>query len=443
MKRGLLVACLAAGLVLASPAGAADAPTQEQTADAVAQASWFKVRPASEEWSRGLPLNAMAATQAYMDRIPADVQARSDAYYEGGYWLQLWHLLIGVLIAVVWLMGRRSARLRDWAARRGGGPLRRDFLFSVVYLGIGSLVSLPLTAYEEWWREHAYGMSTQGLSAWLIDWLIASGINLLIGAIAFTVLYALMRRARDWWWAWGAAGAMALVTLIVAVSPVVFEPMFNTYKPMADGPLKQTVLKMAHATGVPASDVLVYDASRQTTKVSANVSGLFGTAAVRLNDNLLRRTPEAEVRAVVAHEIGHYVLNHIAKMLIMMSIVVLIAFLVAKLAVSWLLRRTSHVTGVADTADISSLPVLVAAFAIFFAAATPITNTIIRVQEAEADEFGLSLAREPRAFAEAQLRLVEYRKANPGALEEFWFYSHPSTHARILAAMRWREAMGD
>ncbi len=417
------------------------AQAQAQTAEAIAKSSWFKVQPVDDAWRQSLPLDAKAATQAYMDRIPTDVLKRSNDYYEGGYWLQLWHLLLGLVVAAVWMSGRRTARVRDWATRVGRGPLRRDFLFSAVYLGIGTLVSLPLTAYEEWWREHAYNMATQTLGAWMVDWTVASLINLMIGAVAFVGLYALMRRARQHWWAWGAAGAMALLTLVIAISPVVFEPMFNTYKPVEDGPLKQSLLRMAHATGVPASDVLVFDASRQTTKVSANVSGLFGTAAIRLNDNLLRRTTEPEIRAVTGHEIGHYVLNHIPKMLLMLGLVVFAAFLVAKEVMNRMLRRTSSASGVDDVADIAGLPLLMSIFSVFFALATPITNTMIRVQEAEADQFGLALSREPLAFAEGQLRLVEYRKADPGALEEVWFYSHPSTRARIFAAMRWREAM--
>ncbi|MBB3197353.1 M48 family metallopeptidase [Roseateles terrae] len=442
MKKGLMAAVLVMSAALpALAAEAGQAQGQAEKADAIAKASGFVLKPADERWVRALPLDANAATQAFMDRIPADVMRKSDAYYEGGYWLQLWHLLLGLAIAAVWMSGRRAARVRDWAARVGRGPIRRDFLFSAAYVGIGSLVSLPLSAYEDFFREHAYGMSTQTASAWLMEWLLANVISGLIAAVALVVLYALIRRARQYWWAWGAAGTIALLTVMIAIAPVVFEPMFNTYKPVEDGPLKQSLLTMARATGVPASDVLVFDASRQTTRISANVTGLFGTAAIRLNDNLLRRTSEAEVRAVTGHEMGHYVLNHIPKMLMMMTLVVLVAFLFAKWALDGLIRRTAGTSGVQDVTDIASMPLLMAVFSVFFALSTPITNTMIRAQEAEADQFSLSLAQEPIGFANAQLRLVEYRKADPGALEEFWFYSHPSTRSRIHAAMQWREAM--
>lgn len=418
------------------------AQLQAQKADAAAKASGFVIRPVDDAWRTGLPRNAEAATQAYMDRLPADVVAKSDAYYTGGYWLQLWHLMLGLAITALWLSGKRAMRLRDWAARVGRGPLRRDFVFSACYLAIGNLLSLPLTLYEEWWREHAYGMSTQALPAWLGEWAVASTINLLIGSVAFMLLYVLIRRAGERWWIWGTAAAMALLTVLIAVSPVLFEPLFNEYKPVEDGPVKNAVLQMAHANGVPADNVYVFDASRQTTRISANVSGLFGSAAVRLNDNLLRRTSLPEIRAVMAHELGHYVLNHIVKTLCMLALVVLVGFYVVQAVLGWLLRRLAPASGVSRVDDVAALPLLAMAFSLFFALATPIQNTITRVQEAEADEFGLNLSREPHGFAEAQLRLVEYRKADPGPVEEFMFFHHPSTRHRILAAMRWREAIG-
>jgi STE24 endopeptidase len=439
MKKWLTAAALALGLTLAQ---AADDTAQVQKADATAQASGFKIRAVDDAWRAALPRDAEAATQAYMDRLPADVVAKSDAYFTGGYWLQLWDLVAGLAVAAVLMSGRRAARLRDWAQRIGRGPVRRDMLFGAVYVAASTLLTLPLAIYEGWWREQSYGMSTQTLVAWLGEALLMQAVNMALMALVVAGLYALMRRAGARWWIWGTAAGVAMLTIIIAISPMLIEPLFNTYKSIEDGPIKTAVLQMAHADGVPVDNVYVFDASRQTTRVSANVAGLFGSAAVRLNDNLLRRTSEPEIRAIMGHELGHYVMNHIAKALAMLTPLLFIGFAIVQWAMRWLLQRFAGATGVSRIEDVAGLPMLAAVFSIFFALATPVNNTITRVQEAEADKFGLNLSREPHGFAEGQLRLVEYRKADPGAVEEFIFFDHPSTRHRIHDAMRWREAMG-
>lgn len=442
MKTWLTAATLALSLTLAHAADdAAKVQAQAQKADATAQASGFKIRPVDDAWRAALPRNAEAATQAYMDRLPADVVAKSDAYYTGGYWLQLWNLLLGLAVAVLMMSGRRAARVRDWAQRVGKGPVRRDMLFGAVYVAASTLLTLPLAVYEGWWREQAYGMSTQTLLAWLGEAAMMQAINMALMAIVVAGLYALMRRTGARWWIWGTAGSMAVLIVIIAISPVLIEPAFNTYKPVEEGPIKSAVLQMAHANGVPVDNVYVFDASRQTTRISANVAGLFGSAAVRLNDNLLRRTSEPEIRAVMGHELGHYVMNHIAKTMAMLTLVLFVGFATVQWLLGRLLARFAGVTGVSRIDDVAGLPMLAAVFSVFFALATPVNNSITRVQETEADQFGLNLSREPHGFAEAQLRLVEYRKADPGALEEFIFFHHPSTRHRVYDAMRWREAM--
>lgn len=433
---------LGLGLTLAHAADTDSATAQAQKADATAQASGFKIRPVDDAWRAALPRNAEAATQAYLDRLPAEVVAKSDAYYTGGYWLQLWNLLLGLAVAILMMSGRRAVRVRDWAQRVGKGPVRRDMLVGAVYVLASTLLTLPLAVYEGWWREQAYGMSTQTLLGWLGEAVLIQGFNLLLTALIVAGLYALMRRAGARWWIWGTAGGIAVLAVVIALSPVLIEPAFNTYKPVEDGPVKTAVLQMAHANGVPVDNVYVFDASRQTTRVSANVAGLFGSAAVRLNDNLLRRTSEPEIRAVMGHELGHYVMNHIPKTLAMLTIVLFVGFATVQWLLGRLLTRFAASTGVSRIDDVAGLPMLAAVFSVFLALATPVNNSITRVQEAEADKFGLNLSREPHGFAEAQLRLVEYRKADPGAVEEFVFFHHPSTRHRILDAMRWREAMG-
>lgn len=410
-------------------------------ADAAASNPQFQIRPADAAWSARLPRDADAATQAYMDRLPPAVVTRANAYFEGGYWLQLWNFLLGLAISVVLLRGRRSARMRNWAQRIGRKAFLRDAIYGALFSVASFVLSLPLTIYQGFVREHDYGMATQSFGPWFGEQLIGLAVNTLLAALAVGMLYAVIRRAGERWWIWGTLLGVVLLIVTTLIQPVWIDPLFNTYKAVENGEIKTAVLQMAKADGVPVDNVYEFDASRQTTRVSANVAGIFGSAAVRLNDNLLRASLP-EIRAVMGHELGHYVMNHVYKAIALLALLLLAAFLLAQWGMQRLLARYGARADLHGVSDVASLPLLAAVFLVLTFVATPITNTLIRVQEIEADRFGLNLAREPRGAAEVYLKLTEYRKPDPGPIEEFIFFDHPSTRFRIHDAMRWREAMG-
>ena len=438
----LALAALAGPEALAQPAPAASAGAAVWASAAEpAPGLTFRIRAVDEAWRDALPRDAVAATQAYMDRLPADVVARSNAYFEGRNWLQLWNWMAGLAVSALLLFTPLSTGFRNWAERRMHSAPLRNAVYGAAWTATGWALVLPLTVYEHFVREHAYGMATQTFGAWFGEQLIALAVSVVIGALLVSALYAVIRRTGASWWLWGAAVTMLFLTIGTVLSPVFIEPLFNTYKPVEDGPVKTAVLAMARANGVPVDNVFVFDASRQTTRVSANVSGLFGTAAVRLNDNLLRRSSEAEVRAVMGHEIGHYAMNHIPKALLMFGVVVVVGFGLSQLAMQRLLARHGNRLGLRGAADVASLPLLAAVFFTYLLLATPVINGITRGQEVEADLWGLNLAREPHGEAEVLLKLAEYRKPDPGVLEELIFFTHPSTRTRVFNAMRWREQM--
>jgi STE24 endopeptidase len=401
----------------------------------------FQIRPVDDAWRAALPRDAQAATQAWLDRLPADVQARSNAYFEGGYWLQGWNFLLGLAVSAVLLWGRPSTAVRDWARAKFKRLVLADGVYGAFFVFAGWALSLPLTIYQGYLREHDYGMATQNFGAWFAEQLVMLAVSVGVSALVVALLYAVIRRAGERWWLWGTLAMVGVMCAGLVLGPVYVEPLFNTYKPVEEGPIKRAVIAMAQANGVPADNVYVFDASRQTTRVSANVSGLFGSAAVRLNDNLLRRASEAEIRAVMAHEIGHYALNHIPKMLLQFGLLIAAGFMFSAWAMRGLLARWGLRWRVAGVGDVATLPLLAAVFSVYLFAITPLTNTIIRTQEVEADLWGLNLAREPMGEAEVLLKLVEYRKADPGPVEEFVFFDHPSARTRIYNAMRWREQM--
>ena len=259
--------------------------------------------------------NADAATEAYMAMIPPAARARSNAYFEGGYWLILWDFLYSSAICLVLLQLRWSARMRDLAERVSRYRPVQTFLYWLQYVLLTALLGFPLEFYENFVREHKYGLATQSFGPWMGDEGKALLINMVLGGIAAVVLFAIVRKLRNTWWIWGSIAAFILAVFAVAIGPVFLQPIFNKVTRLDDPRVTAPILRMAHANGIPTNDVYEIDASRQSTRISANVSGFANTMRITLNDNLLRRGSPEEIQAVMGHEMGHYVLNHIPKLL--------------------------------------------------------------------------------------------------------------------------------
>ena len=380
----------------------------------------------------------VVATQSFMNRLQGEARAKSDSYAEGGYWLLLWNLLYGLLVAWLLLSRRISARMRDFAERRTPQRNLQTLIYVLAYVPLMALLTLPIAFYEGFYREHQYGLSNLSFMSWLGEAGIGLGVDMVVTGIAVTGLYAILRRVPQTWWAWGTIAGAGFIMLLIMVGPVFIAPLFNTYKPLPESPIRSEILSLARANGIPAENVYYFDASKQTKRVSANVSGMFGTTRISLNDNLLNRTSPAEIRAVMAHEMGHYVLNHNIKHTVSFSLVLLGGLLFLKFSWDWAAARFGGRFGVRGIADPAGFPLLAALFSVYIFLATPVYKTIIRSAEIEADLFGLNAAREPDGFAEAIFKLAEYRKLEPGAVEEFIFFDHPSGYKRIFAAMRWK-----
>jgi len=379
-----------------------------------------------------------AAVETYLAKMPPAERARSNAYFEGGYWLQLWDFLSTVLVMWVLLRFRLSMRMRDFAERITRFRPLQTAIYWVQFIILVTVVTFPLTIYEGYIREHKYGLLNQTFGQWMRDQAVVLGIGIVLGAVFMVPLFALVRRLSKNWWVWGAVATVVFIAFIALIAPVYIAPLFNKYTKLEEPSIKDPILSMARANGIPATDVYEFDASRQSNRVSANVSGFAGTLRISLNDNLLKRCTLPEIATTMGHEMGHYVLNHIYKALVMNGVVIVIGFAFLSWGINFARSRWGERWGVRDIGDVAVLPLAVIVLSIYFFLTTPINNTITRTMEFEADMYGLNAARQPDGEANVDLLLGEYRKMDPGPIEEFVFFDHPSGRTRITAAMRWK-----
>jgi STE24 endopeptidase len=436
---GLCAALLALVFTLAMP-GAAFA----QGGPAAAPTSTVDVHPLPPTAVATASFDAEKATNAYLARVSGEARQKSDSYFEGGYWLILWDAIYALVVSAILLFTRFSARMRNIAQ----GVTRSRFLqvpiYIIQYMVVTTVLTLPMTIYENFVREHQYGLSNQNFVQWLGDFGIIVAVNFVVFTLIGTFVYAAIRGSKRYWWVWGTAITMVFFVIGAAIAPVFISPLLNHYQPLREGTLKQNILSLARSEGIPVTNVYEFDASKQTKRMSANVSGLFGTTRISMNDNLLNRVSDREALAVLGHEMGHYVLGHVTTGIIMFGLVILAGFAFTAWGFGFLTEIFGGVWDVRSVDDPAGLPVLMAVVTFFFLVATPVTNTITRSQEVQADIFGINAARQPDGFAEAALHLSEYRKLEPTPWEEFVFFDHPSGRNRIHMMMVWKkEHLGD
>ncbi len=379
------------------------------------------------------------ATRAWLDTLQGPARAKSDAYFEGGYWLIVWGTLVSVLTDGLLLNFRFTAKLRTFAESKFKRRVPVIWLTALGYSLVGWLLTLPWSIYTGFVREGQYGLMNQTFGAWMFDALKGLAISLVIAPLIIAAIYAVIRRYPKNWWLLATGVVTLFGTIGSLLAPVYIMPLFNTYTELPAGPVRDRIVAMAQSKQIPAEHIYLFDASKQTKRISANVSGIGPTIRISLNDNLLNRSTPQEIAAVMGHEMGHYKLNHAWWGLLFTSCLAALALFLVSLLAPGLIARYGERWGIRDLADPASLPVLGILFAILGLLATPITNTMIRVDESQADAFGLDVAQEPDGFASAAMKLSEYRKIEPGPIEELLFFDHPSGATRVRMSMQWKK----
>jgi STE24 endopeptidase len=378
-----------------------------------------------------------AQARALVDTLGPEALEKAAAYTLGNHWLLLFGFLVTLVATFVLVRSRWLDRLSAEINRPRARPALTAFVVSAATFLLLNLLTLPWDLWAEYFREARYGRTSQPLG----DWLMQTGISLLIftffSGLFFLGVYALIRRAGRSWWLWsGGLVAVAISTLLL-LSPIFIEPLFNEYKPVPPGPVRDALVEQAKLAGVPEDRIFVYDGSRQSNNFTANVSGVFGSARIAISDVAFKGATLDEVKAVTGHEIGHYVSGHLWRTI---GLAVLLAMLFFFL-VDRLYPRFARLFGSrAALSDPVGLPVIIFMGSLFALLATPLLNWNTRIGEREADRYSLETVNLPDALATALVKTAEYRDPRPTPLQEALFYTHPSVEKRVEAAMAWKAA---
>ncbi|WP_017672226.1 M48 family metallopeptidase [Blastomonas sp. AAP53] len=381
-----------------------------------------------------MAFNPEAATRAYIDGLGTDALAKSAAYTMDGHWMILWGLLVSAL--ATFIIVRLKITDRVWAAMDKRGLALRTFLTGSVFFLVSAIITLPWSVWAEWGHERAYGRTQQPLADFLMQDAIGATIGIVGGGLFFMGIYALIRKTGKRWWLWSGGFSAVVVSVLLLLSPTLIEPLFNDYKPIPEGPVRDAVLEMARQVDIPADRIFIYDGSRQSNNFTANVSGIGSAARIAISDVALKQASLDEVRAVTGHEIGHYVLGHVWRSVLVLSgLAMLFFFLADRLFARFARAFGSQATEIGDP---RGLPVFLFVLSFLGVFAVPVSNTLTRVGESEADAYSLQMVNLPDALAGALVKTAEYRYPRPHPVQEALFYTHPSVERRVRRAMEWK-----
>ena len=431
-----LVLALALAFAPAAMTAQAAPGTSATPAAARAPAAGIAQAPPAESASAAAPAAAAPspAPQADTGAVPVPQPTeKAVRYFRGNTVLWAVGILWGLLLPALALFTGLSARIRDLSRRMGRNWFFTIALYGIILTALAWLVGLPLAWYADFVREHAYGLSNQTFGKWLGDSLKGLALSLVGIPLVLWMPYLLLRRSPRRWWLWTGLGAIPLLVLLIFVSPIWIDPLFNRFGPMQDERLEARILALAQRAGIEGGRVYEVEKSVDTDAVNAYVTGFGGTKRIVLWDTILRKLDERELLFVMGHEMGHYVLRHVILNLVLAGALVLLSLYAVHRLSGWFIARWKHRFGFDRLDDVASYPLLVLIVSLVSLVVTPVPLAFSRWAEHEADRFGLELTRDNRAAATAFAKLQQENLAVPyhGTLYKLWHDSHPPLGERI------------
>ena len=377
---------------------------------------------------------ASPATDHRTERVAVpEPSPQALSYYRSGNVLfvigSLWDLLIPSLL----LFAGVSGRIRDWARRTGRKWFFEIGLYFIAFTVILFLVDLPLSYYQGFVRQHAYGLSNQTFGKWARDEVTGLVIGMVFGVLFMWVPYLLLSKSPRRWWLYTGLLAIPFVVLVSLVQPIWIDPLFNTFGQMKDKALEADILRLADRAGIEGSRVFEVAKSEDTNAVNAYVAGFGGTKRIVLWDTILAKLNREQLLVVMGHEMGHYVLGHVWKSILSLSALIILALYAVHRTSGWLIARYRHRFGFGEIADVASLPLILVLFSVATLVVTPVALAVQRHFEHEADRFGLEITHDNYAAATAFVTLQQENLGvpRPGRLYTWWRASHPTLGDRI------------
>jgi STE24 endopeptidase len=379
--------------------------------------------------------------------LPPDKLARAIKYSRIRVILDFVGTGWGILQLILLLALGVVAKMRNFAVRVSRNRWGQCFVFTFALLLVTTVLNLPLDLYGQE-MARVYGQSVQGWGSWI--WDVGKGflLTFIFGGLLVMLLFWVIRRSPNRWWLWFWIPAMIFVLIAVFVAPVLIDPLFNKFEPLArtDPALVDRIEQVVARGGItiPPDRMFLMKASEKVTTLNAYVTGYGASKRVVVWDNSISKATPDEISFIFGHEMGHYVLNHIPETLVFSGFLLLGEFYVAYRGVRWLIAQYGARWNIPSQNDWGALVVLLLVLSVLSFLSEPIVNSYSRMHEHDADVYGQEvihgIVQDPQKVAQQSFQLLgemSLTDPNPNPFVEFWTFSHPSVASRAAFAAKY------
>ena len=350
-------------------------------------------------------------------------------------------------LVVLWLILRwkLAPKYRDWAEKLSSRRFLQSLVYSPLLLLTMAILTLPADIYDNW-TERKFGLSIQSWGSWAGDWAKAQLIALILGTILIWLLYIVIRRSLRRWWFYFWLISLPIGVFLIFLQPLIIDPLFHKFEPLQrkDPQLTASLEQMVQRAGqdIPPQRMFWMGAGEKTTTLNAYVTGIGASKRIVVWDTTIAKMSTPQIVFVAGHEMGHYVLRHIPKLMAFAAGLLLVMFYLGFRTIGWVLSKRGVQWGIHGLEDWASLPVLLLLLSVFSFVAGPISSAFSRHYEHQADQYGLEVTHgltadsgQVAAQAFQVLGEVDLADPEPNPAEVFLFYSHPPVPERIQFAL--------
>lgn len=349
--------------------------------------------------------------------------------------LKVWavNLVLKFLFPVLFLITGLSNRIGLFAEGKGRSLFLAGLIYVIIFSAIDLLISLPTSYYGGFVLRHRFGLSNQSIYRWLELIFKNFLLNTLALALITWFTYYLIRMSPNRWWLYLGLLAIPAIAFVTFISPAYIDPIFNKYTSIENEELGEDIKDLLDKAGVGDANIFVVDKSRDTNTLNAYMTGILSSKRIVLWDTTINKLEREEVLSITAHEIGHYVLGHIWKSIVLGGLFsILLIYLIYKTS-SWILINSNGSFGFNKLYSIASLPLLIFLLNFYMFFANPIINFASRYMEREADAYEINLTKDKESAISTMLKLSEESLSipRPSEIYKIWYYTHPPVEERI------------